>query len=144
VRLRHHAQRLDELEARTIRALRARLNDARGRLRTAGTLLARASPERRVAALVQRFAGRRKALESAGRLYVARARARFDGCLRTLHAVSPLATLDRGYAIVVDANGHVLQDAGETSIGATIEARLAHGNLTATVTQVATDDESRG
>jgi exodeoxyribonuclease VII large subunit len=144
VRLQRHAQRLDELEARTARALRSRLNEAKGRLRTAETLLARASPQRRVAALVQRFAARRKALESAGRLFVARSRARFDGCLRTLHAVSPLATLDRGYAIVVDADGHVLQDAREVTIGATIETRLARGKLAATVTHVVTDDDTRG
>jgi exodeoxyribonuclease VII large subunit len=140
-RLRHHAQRLDELEGRTTRALRRRVNEARSRLRTAETLLTRASPQRRVAALVQRFEARRKALESAGRLLVARSRARFDGCLRTLHAVSPLATLDRGYAIVVDAAGHVLQDSRKVAVGAAIEARLASGRLAATVTHVLDDEE---
>jgi exodeoxyribonuclease VII large subunit len=141
VRLRHHAQRLDELETRTTRALRSRLNEARGRLRTAETLLARASPERRVAALVQRVAAQTRALENAGRLLVARSRTRFDGCLRTLHAVSPLATLDRGYAIVHDAAGHVLQDASGVASGAKIEARLARGKLAATVPQVVSDAE---
>ena len=136
VRLRHHAQRLDELEARSTRALRSRLAHARQRLRTAEVLLARASPQLRLAGLAQRLASRRKALETAGRTLVARSRSRFEACLRTLHAVSPLATLDRGYAIVTDLSGHVLQDPRDVQPGATIEARLADGRLTATVTRI--------
>ena len=31
--------------------------------------------------------------------------------MRTLNAVSPLATLERGYAIVTDAGSHVVTDA---------------------------------
>ena len=38
-------------------------------------------------------------------------RACADARARTLHAVSPLATLERGYAIVLDAAGDVVTDA---------------------------------
>jgi exodeoxyribonuclease VII large subunit len=53
-----------------------------------------------------------------------------------LHAVSPLATLDRGYAIVTDATGRVLQRATETAPGTVIDARLAQGSLRASVLEV--------
>jgi exodeoxyribonuclease VII large subunit len=64
-----------------------------------------------------------------------RGRARLDLAMRALHAVSPLATIDRGYAIVTDAAGHVLRDARRVAAGSAIEARLARGRLFATVTR---------
>ncbi len=60
---------------------------------------------------------------------------------RALHAVSPLATLDRGYAIVTDnATGRILRSAGDTSNGAAIRTQLASGTLIATVTKVIVDE----
>jgi exodeoxyribonuclease VII large subunit len=59
---------------------------------------------------------------------------RLQLAMRGLHAVSPLATLDRGYAIVEDVeSGKVLADAGDATIGGDIRARLAKGELVATV-----------
>jgi exodeoxyribonuclease VII large subunit len=53
---------------------------------------------------------------------------------RGLDAISPLATLDRGYAIVTGPDGRALLDAGELRAGDAIEARLKRGVLRATVT----------
>jgi exodeoxyribonuclease VII large subunit len=50
-----------------------------------------------------------------------------------LHAVSPLATLARGYAIVKDERGRILRNAADAPAGTLIEARLAHGHLRAKV-----------
>jgi exodeoxyribonuclease VII large subunit len=44
-----------------------------------------------------------------------------------------LATLQRGYAIVVDANGHVITDASSVTGGDRIMARVAHGTIEARV-----------
>ena len=55
---------------------------------------------------------------------------------RALHGVSPLATLDRGYAIVLDADGRALTDAAKARQGDEIRARLAKGELLASVTRV--------
>ena len=53
---------------------------------------------------------------------------------RALDSVSPLATLDRGYAIVSDdESGAILTNVKKIRRGANIRARLAHGSLTATV-----------
>jgi len=132
-RLREHAQRLDELEARLALATHARVDRARQRLATATALLARASPALRVAALRLRLESARRTLVTAGRGCLQGSRTRLELALRTLHAVSPLATLERGYAIVTDADGHVLQDARATNPGAVIGARLARGSVTARV-----------
>ena len=55
---------------------------------------------------------------------------------RALHSVSPLATLDRGYAIVKDAQGKVLTEAAGTKSGDEIRAQLSKGELVANVTKV--------
>lgn len=53
-----------------------------------------------------------------------------------LNTVSPLATLQRGYAIVTNADGHVVTDAAELKNGEVIETRLSRGSLQARVEQV--------
>jgi exodeoxyribonuclease VII large subunit len=59
---------------------------------------------------------------------------RLQLAMRGLHAVSPLATLERGYAIVEDAeSGKVLMNADDAEVGKDIRARLATGELMATV-----------
>jgi len=53
-----------------------------------------------------------------------------------LHGVSPLNTLHRGYAIVSDVNGHVVQDAAQVKIGDRVSARLKKGVLDCTVIHI--------
>jgi exodeoxyribonuclease VII large subunit len=145
IRLRQHAQRLDELEGRARLAIRTRLERARARLGASSSLLLRASPALRVAALRIRLESARRALAGAARGRIAEARRQFELAARTLHTVSPLATLDRGYAIVTDTAGHVLQDATAVRPGDSIEARLARGRVRAAVVATAPDrdDEDR-
>jgi exodeoxyribonuclease VII large subunit len=50
-----------------------------------------------------------------------------------LRALSPAATLQRGYAIVQRADGHVLRAADDVAAGDALRVRLAEGELTATV-----------
>ena len=52
-----------------------------------------------------------------------------------LQALSPLAILERGYALVFDASGTLLKDAGKVKAGDEISARLAKGTVSATVTR---------
>ena len=58
---------------------------------------------------------------------------------RALHAVSPLATLGRGYAIVESADGEILRNAKDVAVGEAITARLAKGRLVAKVTETKED-----
>ncbi|MFG1848874.1 exodeoxyribonuclease VII large subunit [Micromonospora sp. WMMD712] len=53
--------------------------------------------------------------------------------LARLRALSPAATLERGYAIVQRADGHVVRSAGEVGSGDALRVRLAEGELAATV-----------
>ena len=84
----------------------------------------------------------RPRLKSAGQRSLSDAEHRLQLAMRALNSISPLATLDRGYAIVMDADsGGAQHDASTVTTGAKILARLHSGELTATVTNVTSDDD---
>jgi exodeoxyribonuclease VII large subunit len=59
-----------------------------------------------------------------------------SGRLQTaLESLSPLAILDRGYALVFDAEGKLLKSAQAVKPGDEIKARLSQGEIQATVTK---------
>ena len=60
------------------------------------------------------------------------ARARLDGTGARLESVSPLAVLQRGYALVSDPAGHPLTSAGAVTPGARLKLRFADGAVGAT------------
>jgi exodeoxyribonuclease VII large subunit len=136
--LRQRAQRLDELEARLRLATRARLERAAHRFATTQGLLLRASPALRVAALRLRLDAASRGLARATRDRIALQRQRLGLAARALHAISPLATLERGYAIITDAAGKVLMDPALLQHVDRITARLAQGRFTAEVVSVDT------
>ena len=55
-----------------------------------------------------------------------------DHLKQQVKSLSPQGTLDRGYAVVRDAKGHVLVDAANVKAGTKIKLRLAKGDLAAT------------
>jgi len=134
VQLAQQQQRLDDLEQRINHALRSELHNKRGRLGDVFARLVRHSPDRLVRDLRVRhefFAGR---LRHALLVSVARAEHRLRLAQRTLHTVSPLATLARGFAIITrPTDGALIGDASLVNIGDEIEARLARGRLRARV-----------
>ena len=54
--------------------------------------------------------------------------------VETLHVVSPLATLNRGYAIVTATSGDILRSQTSVTKGDKINAKLADGDLQCVVT----------
>jgi exodeoxyribonuclease VII large subunit len=47
-------------------------------------------------------------------------------------SLSPQSTLDRGYSVIRDENGHVFSDASKIKSGTKLKLRLAKGETTAT------------
>ena len=135
VKLTQHAQRLDDLEQRMRLALRASVGGRQQRLESLSTRLWRENPRHRLEAFSAHAAALGQRLRSAFSGSLGALEQRLALASRTLDAVSPLATLGRGYAIVqrVD-DGSVVHDAAQTPAGTEIEARLAKGRVRATVT----------
>ena len=97
------------------------------------------SPAIGVQQSIQRLATLQQRLSGSGTSAVDRLNVRLRLAARALDAVSPLATLDRGYAIVSDEEtGAILTDAAKIKTGSGIRAQLAHGTLQATVNEVDT------
>ncbi|HTX23222.1 MAG TPA: exodeoxyribonuclease VII large subunit [Steroidobacteraceae bacterium] len=133
--LEQRAQRLDDLERRLARAHRTSLDVQRQRMRDAHARLVRHSPEHRIRAYGARHAALAVRLEHAAVQRLSGIAHRLGLAGRALDAVSPLKTLERGFAIVTrTADGALLTRADAVGIGEDIEARLAHGRLRARVT----------
>jgi len=62
-------------------------------------------------------------------------RVRSERFQTALESLSPLAILDRGYALVFDSEGKLLKDARGLNVGDEISARLAHGEIRAAITK---------
>jgi exodeoxyribonuclease VII large subunit len=132
-RLTEQAQRLDELEQCLVRALRRLLLTAGERLNWLAGRTTLVNPANRLTEQRQRLANLQQRLARGGQSQLRRSRERLMPLVRTLNAVSPLATLDRGYAIVSTESGHILRNAADAAPGMVIEARLAQGRLRAKV-----------
>src|SRR5688572_11652350 len=63
-----------------------------------------------------------------------RAHEAFARIAHTLDAISPLAVLERGYAVCLTPEGKVLRTADDISLNASVKVRLHQGTLHATVT----------
>ncbi len=132
-RLGARAQRLDELEQSLVRALRRRLEVHGERLRFLSGRAALASPSVRLKQQGLRLDNCDHRLNRAMLRAIVSRREKLLPLIRTLNAVSPLATLERGYAIVSVEGGAILRNAADAGPGTLIDARLAQGRLRARV-----------
>ena len=123
------------VDGRVREALRGR----RTRLVQARRLLERRAPAVRLAGLRQRLDEDRRALDRAIARAVPARRTRAVAAQRRLVALSPLAVLGRGYAIVEGADGHVRADAARLEVGERVRLRLRDGRAGARVEEVERD-----
>jgi len=72
-------------------------------------------------------------MAAAGRSLLQQKRARLERLTSQMEALSPVAILDRGYALVFDASGKLVKDVTQVNEGDDISARLAQGKIIATV-----------
>lgn len=128
-RLLQQSQRVDDLEQRLARAIDRKLCAAHEHLARLDTRLAAQHPGRQLKLLRQRLDHLSSCLPKAMRETLRERRQRLQGMAQTLNIVSPLATLGRGYAILLDEQGRAVRSAGQTHIGQRLSARLAEGEL---------------
>jgi exodeoxyribonuclease VII large subunit len=125
---------VNSLATRISRLGRRTLEDLGQTLDWLSRRLLQSSPTATLERSATRLAGLQQRLSSAAKNSVASISHRLQLAMRGLHSVSPLATLERGYAIVEDAtSGKVLLAASDATPGDDIRARLADGELIATV-----------
>ncbi|MDR5906437.1 exodeoxyribonuclease VII large subunit [Franzmannia qiaohouensis] len=134
-RLAQQRQHLAQLDARLQRAMRARLDHGRQRQQHLQARLNGIDP----AGLLRQAELRKR--QASERLFAAmprqleRQRSRLEALARELQAVSPLAVLGRGYAIVEDEQGQVVRRAADAQPGQALTTRLGEGRLAVEVTR---------
>ncbi len=141
-RLRQSIQRTDELLARLKSSVIARITDRRLSAVSLARRLQAASPAVRIARSIQFRNALDQRLAAAMRHRIEQHRQRLAVAAAGLDARSPLATLNRGYAIVIDPqSGKVVRDASVLAPGDSVTGRLARGSFDATVTKSRVDDD---
>jgi exodeoxyribonuclease VII large subunit len=130
VRLQRGRERLTSLHARLV-LMRRHLEDRRqSRLQSAYSALLAQHPGSRLDSVTQRNEQALARLQRAITQSLERRRAHAAELARALHAVSPLATLGRGYSILTDAeSGKLVGSVHDAKAGMLIDARLVDGTL---------------
>jgi exodeoxyribonuclease VII large subunit len=124
---------LAQMDARLRRAALRLLATATERSQGLLQRLQRAHPGNRLRQQAQRLDDMDARLRRAWEARFTRATQKLLLAQRGLDTISPLATLERGYAIVTGPDGAALQDSAQVKIGDAMEARLRRGTLQATV-----------
>jgi exodeoxyribonuclease VII large subunit len=128
-------QRVDEWQGRLREEMRAALDSRERALESLTVRLRYYDPRPRLGRDRSRLEAARALLVQSMRLQLSRRRGRLESLEGKLSQLSPLAILNRGYAIVTSETGHILTDAAEAPTGSTIAVRLARGRLQAAVTK---------
>jgi len=126
-------QRLDDLVNRLAHAQRDIFEKQRRRFEALSAAVRHYDVRRVLAGMKKDLDARTTAIVSAARNSLLECRVRLERMDTALQALSPLAILERGYALVFDASGKLLKDAANVKAGDEISARLAKGTVSATV-----------
>jgi exodeoxyribonuclease VII large subunit len=132
-KLQRNAQRLDELEQRLTQAIQHRLRDSSQQLQLSRQSLLQHQPGSQIARHRLALSYFQQRLETAIRHKLQGLKQQQASISQTLHAVSPLATLDRGYAIVQRGDHTVVKSTQQIAIGDSLNIRVAQGEITAEV-----------
>jgi len=133
-------QRLDELRLRLDASMQRPLRIRAWRLAFLIDRLRRQDITARIATIHRRLQNADQRMHRATTEIINLRQRRLNRASAGLGALSPLAVLSRGYALVYSADGKLLRSAAGTAAGRTIRARLAHGTLEAEVTQTKIDE----
>ncbi|MGH9528420.1 MAG: exodeoxyribonuclease VII large subunit [Terriglobales bacterium] len=126
-------QKLDDLTFRLEKSQRRLLEQNRRRWEMAAGAVRHYDVRRVLAGIRKELDSNVAAMIAATRNQLLQQKAHLERVTRQIEALSPLAILDRGYALVFDASGKLLKDASGVEPGSEISARLSRGTLTAIV-----------
>lgn len=144
-RIRQLQQRLDDLDNRCQRNLRQRLRSAEQQLGSLSRRLQSQQVGRRLVRDRQRFERLPERLLKAWGHSQHKRRAELAALARALNAVSPLATLQRGYAVLrTDDQRRVISSVEQAKPGDQVEALLYDGSLDLTVNAVKEKPPEKG
>lgn len=127
------AQRLDELSFRAESAMRALIRLQGDRTNDLSAVVLRFDPRQRLAHSRASLGELRARIGRAIERRIDTSRSRLSAADARLRSLSPLAVLERGYALVIDEHGGVVRSASQLATGDRVTTRLAAGAFTSRV-----------
>lgn len=132
--IRQRQQKLDDLSHRMEVAERQLLERMRRQWETVSSAVRHYDLRLVLSGMKKELDSRTTSLVAVTRNVLLLHRVRAERLQTALESLSPLAILDRGYALVFDSEGKLLKDSSPVKPGDEISARLAHGQIQASVT----------
>jgi len=126
-------QRLDDLSLRMEAAVSGQLRQGQRRAAELAAAVLRHDPRQQLGQARERLAAGSTRLDRTVERMLHAAGARLSALDARLHSLSPLAVLDRGYALVLDAGGALVRSASQVAPGDQVVTRLADGAFTSRV-----------
>jgi exodeoxyribonuclease VII large subunit len=137
-------QKVDEQRFRLEKAERQLLERCHRRWENAAAAVRHYDARRRLAGVRQRLEALIANLAASTQTRMLEKRGALDRQNASLEALSPVAILNRGYALVFDARGKLVKDAARLKAGDEVTARLARGRMRARVTATERSEANSG
>jgi exodeoxyribonuclease VII large subunit len=131
--LRRLSQRLDEIAFRQEDALRSQLSHRQRHVALLAAAVLQHNPRQALANARERLIACRTRLDRSLERTLQRAAVHLGALDAQLTSLSPLAVLDRGYALVLSAEGALIRSAAQLTAGDQLTTRLSDGNFTSRV-----------
>ncbi len=142
--LHRRAQRLDDLSFRLESAVANGLRQWRNHAADLAAAVVRHDPRQSLAHARQRLLALRARLEQSLERSLRSSAFRLGALDARLHSLSPLAVLDRGYALVLGAEGSLIRSAAQLTAGDAVTTRLADGVFTSRVEEINANPRPKG
>lgn len=140
--LRRISQRLDDLGFRLDAAVNGSIRAHQRRVGELAGDVMHHEPRQLLARARERLGVSQTRIERSVERTVRRASARTDALNARLRSLSPLAVLERGYALVLSESGSVVRSASTLAVGERVRTRLSDGEFSSTVDDVGRNQKS--
>ena len=133
--LKEQSQSLDNIEMRLANTIQGIMGNAKQNFQLATTQIYQSSALQRFGNYEDRIKTNLRSLNSQMKNLIDKKKLMLESITTNLKAISPLAVLDRGYAIVMNENGQALKSSKDIKVGDTVTTRLGDGGFTSNVSK---------
>jgi exodeoxyribonuclease VII large subunit len=133
--LKEQSQSLDNIEMRLANTAQGIISNAKQNFQLATSQIYQSSALQKFGNYEGRIKTNLKSLNFQIKNLIDKKKLMLESITTNLKAISPLAVLDRGYAIVMNENGQALKSSKDIKVGDTLTTRLGEGRFTSNVSK---------
>ena len=133
--LKEQSQSLDNIEMRLANTVQGIISNAKQNFQLATSQIYQSSALQKFGNYEGRIKTNLKSLNFQIKNLIDKKKLMLESITTNLKAISPLAVLDRGYAIVMNENGQALKSSKDIKVGDTLTTRLGEGGFTSNETK---------